>query len=77
MTVLVSAHQKVLASFLSNIINGGGWWYNVPKGKIRGNDDPILPQDSILPHSGTVFGLTEEAAAIILTEMGTITHTNK
>jgi hypothetical protein len=74
MTVLVSAHQKVLASFLANIINAGGWWYRVPTGKIRGKDDPILPQDSILPHFGTVFGLTEEAAAIILTEMALLTY---
>ena len=57
--VLVAAHQNVLASFLANIINEGGWWYRVPTGHISGKYDPILPQDSILPHSSTVFGLTD------------------
>ena len=64
-------HQKVLASFLGTIADEGGWWYRIPKGTGRDpNKEEAIPQDIILPHFGTVFGLSEEATQIILHEMG-------
>ena len=70
-------HQKVLASFLQTIANEEGWWYRVPKGKIRTKDDPPIPQDVIMPQFGSVFGLTEEATCVIFTEMGLLNHNTK
>jgi hypothetical protein len=63
-------HQKVLASFLGTIAKDGGWWYRVPKGIVRSEKEPSIPQDAIIPHIGTIFWLTEEATQNILHEMG-------
>jgi hypothetical protein len=35
-----------------------------------------LAQDAIMPHMGQVFGLTEEAAVLVLIEMGLIKAQN-
>ena len=63
-------HKRVLASFLETIAQDGGWWYRVPRGIVRGEKDHPFAQDAIMPHLGTIFGLTEEATHIILHEMG-------
>jgi hypothetical protein len=41
-----------------------------------GEDPPPLAQDAIMPHMGQVFGLTEEAAVLVLIEMGLIKAQN-
>jgi hypothetical protein len=71
-------HQKVLASFLGIIADEGGWWYRIPKGTVReSNKEEAIPQDIVLPHFGTVFGLSEEATQIILHEMGLLLYDEK
>ena len=59
----------VLASFLETIAKNGGWWYRVPRGIVKSEKDPPFAQDAIMPHIGTIFGLTEEATQIILHEI--------
>ena len=57
----------MLASFLSGIANDGGWWYRMPKmTKSVAEKEATDMVDKILPHFGSVFGLTEEAAALVL-----------
>jgi hypothetical protein len=68
-------HQKVLASFLSTIARDGGWWYRIPKGTASDpNKEDVIPQDAIMPHFGTLFGLSEAATQIILHEMGLLNY---
>ena len=62
--------QSILASFLTGIMQGGGWWYRIPKFGMGQLNKPTLPQDKVLPNLGKVFGLAEEATALILAEMG-------
>lgn len=72
-----SYHQQVLASFLTTIPKNKGWWYQLPEmlpeEKIKTN----LCTDIYLPYLGAIFGLAEEATAIILIEMGLLKHNNK
>ncbi|KAL7564737.1 hypothetical protein ACA910_010148 [Epithemia clementina (nom. ined.)] len=63
-------HQKVFADFLQKIDNKDGWWYRVPMIRPSSGERPIIPQDCIMPHFGMVFGLSEDAAAIVLESMG-------
>ncbi|KAL7581270.1 hypothetical protein ACA910_006041 [Epithemia clementina (nom. ined.)] len=63
-------HQKVFADFLQKIDNKDGWWYQVPRVHPSSGERPIIPQDCIMPHFGMVFGLSEDAAAIVLESMG-------
>jgi hypothetical protein len=65
-----AVNQQVLASFLSGIIVDGGWWFCIPKTYPAPLKKVPLPQDSVMPHFGNVFGITEEAAALVLVEMG-------
>jgi hypothetical protein len=49
------------------------------QGTERPGEDPPPPplaQDAIMPHMGQVFGLTEEAAVLVLIEMGLIKAQN-
>ena len=62
MTEAQTINQQVLATFLETIVDEGGWWFRVPKGPVRGPDDPTIHMDAIMPLFGSVFGLTEEAA---------------
>jgi hypothetical protein len=62
--------RKVVASFLEEIPTNKGWWYRVPKVNPTAVPKDSTSPDTILPHFGTVFGLTEHATAIILVELG-------
>jgi len=68
-------YQKVLAEFLEELPAGEtGWWFRLPTGGQKDDDTPTMPQDIVLPHFGTVFGLKEESVQIIFHEMGLMTH---
>jgi hypothetical protein len=71
-----AVNQRVLVAYLTKIIEHGGWWYRIPKFAPKPQKDqkktPPLAQDAIMPHMGQVFGLTEEAAVLVLVEMGLI-----
>jgi len=63
--------RQVVAKFLSEIPPEKGWWYRQPNlrpdsSSIKDDNHP----DHIMPHFGTVFGLTEREAAFILVQMG-------
>jgi len=63
-------NQKLFALFLSGIVEDGGWWFRIPKTYPAPLKKVVFPQDFVMPHFGNVFGLTEEAAALVLVEMG-------
>ena len=63
-------YREVLASFVGEIPHAKGWWYRLRSRVAPTLDDQPLPFDSILPHMGTLFGLTELAMWVILYEMG-------
>ena len=53
--------QSVLASFIDELLMNKGWWYCVP-GKVPAAKDLPEPHPGrILPHMGSLFGLTEMA----------------
>jgi hypothetical protein len=58
--------------------NDQGWWYRVLKlnykpWKTATDFDP----DDLMPHLGTLFGLTQDATSIILVEMGFLLERKK
>jgi hypothetical protein len=63
-------YREVLASFVGEIPHAKGWWYRIPSRVTPTQDGRPLPSDVILPHMGTLFGLTELAMWVILYEMG-------
>ncbi len=63
-------YREVLASFVGEIPPAKGWWYRLPSRVTPTQDGQPLPFDAILPHMGTLFGLTELAMWVILYEMG-------
>jgi hypothetical protein len=63
-------HRKVLASFLEEIPKNKGWWYRLPLPPMSSKDGMPITTDVILPHLGTVFGLSEQATLLFLVEMG-------
>ena len=72
-----SLNRRILAEFVSEIPEDIGWWYRLSHldmgnthGHARKNSKFLHHPDSVMPHLGTIFGLTEEATAIICLEMG-------
>ncbi len=63
-------YREGLASFIGKIPRAKGWWYRLPSRVAPTQDGQPLPFDAILPHTGTLFGLTELAMLVILYEMG-------
>lgn len=61
------AQRSILAEFLKEIPITNGWWYCIPvlNSKIINED-----LNMCLPHFGSIFGLTEDAIAVVLIEMG-------
>jgi hypothetical protein len=70
MSVKQGAYREVLASFVGKIPDAKGWWYRLPSRVSPTQDSQPLPFDAILPHMGTLFGLTELAMWVILYKMG-------
>ncbi len=65
-----ASYRQVLALFIEKIPKDKGWWYRLPSRVSPLQDGKPLPFDAILPHMGTLFGLTELAMWVILYEMG-------
>ena len=67
-------NRKVLANYLEQLKENKGWWYRLPEYEIDKGEaalqESIIESDKVLPHFGSLFGLTEAASAIILIEMG-------
>ena len=68
------SYRAVLADFVFQIPeNKAGWWYRLPQQSQMGSNNAtsttLLMTDTIMPHFGSVFGLTELAMSIILIEM--------
>jgi tetrahydromethanopterin S-methyltransferase subunit E len=55
--------------FVEKIPDDKGWWYRLPSYIALSEDNQPLPTDTILPHLGHAFGLTELAMWAILVEM--------
>ena len=53
-----------------------GWWFRLPKVNPNGKESPPIRQDVVMPQLGRLFGLAEEAAALVLVEMGLMTRQN-
>ena len=69
-----SSQQEVLASFFSKVIARDGWWFRLPKWNPNAKQTAEVQQDIIMPHFGRLFGLTEEASAHVLAEIGLMNH---
>ena len=68
-------HQRnYLVEFLKKILTTTGWWYRIP---ILNSSDKNVTLDLCLPHLGTLFGLTEDAMAVVLLEMGLLKRIEK
>ena len=64
------SHSEVLdTSFVDKIPADKGWWYRLPSMSILSQEQEEVVSDHILPHMGTVFGLTEAVMLIILFQM--------
>ncbi len=65
-----ASYRQVLALFIEKIPSAKGWWYRLPSRVSPPQGGKPLPFDAILPHMGTLFGLTKLAMWVILYEMG-------
>ena len=72
--------KSAIAKFLVFVPSANGWWYRMPtlndnqtkmSKKIHFNENNY--HDNIMPHFGTVFGISEDGIAIILAEIGCLT----
>ena len=66
-------NRRIIAEFLYDIPDNVGWWYRLPQlrsGAPKNSRINDMDPDLIMPHLGSIFGLTEEAIAIVLIEMG-------
>jgi hypothetical protein len=70
MSLKQANYREILASFIGKIPHAKGWWYRLPSRVASTQDGQPLPFDTILPHMGTLFGLTELAMWVIMYEMG-------
>ena len=61
------SQRSILAEFLEKIPTTTGWWYRIPVLNSNMNNREL---DNYLPHLGTLFGLTEDAIAVVFIEMG-------
>ena len=73
MSLAGASHCRVVASFLQGIGHQAGWWYRVPKILKKQEEAKPFPPDKIMPHFRMVFGLTEDAAALVLELMELVT----
>ena len=69
-----SSVQSVLAHFVENVVDKSGWWFRLPKFNPKAKQPHQIVQDVVMPHLGRLFGLAEEASALVLVEMGLMTH---
>jgi len=65
-------NRKVLSDFIAAIPKTSGWWYRLPQLNLKATKSNELYTETYLPHLGAIFGLDEEATAIIMFEMGLI-----
>mmetsp|Transcript_22853 Transcript_22853/g.32221 ORF Transcript_22853/g.32221 Transcript_22853/m.32221 type:complete len:176 (-) Transcript_22853:816-1343(-) len=65
-----NSRRKILATFLLSIPESIGWWYRLPQLNFSGKKPSRLGVEKNLLHLGCIFGLEEEATAIILYELG-------
>jgi hypothetical protein len=77
MSLKQASYRRVLARFVEQIPRNKRWWYRLPSGKALSIDNQPLPTDTILPHLGHAFGLTELAMWAILIEMGCISQNSR
>ena len=74
-------NRRIIAEFLYDIPDNVGWWYRLPQlrsGAPKNSRINDMDPDLIMPHLGSIFGLTEEAIAIVLIEMGCLrVHGNR
>ena len=73
---------KVVAEFLETSPSNKGWQYRSLKLGAEATESSIKTLDgnidTIMPHFGSVFGLTETATALILVELGCLElHNNR
>lgn len=62
-----SSNRRILAEFLDKIPATTGWWYRLP---VLNQSIRSIEFETCLPHFGTLFGLNEDAIAIVFVEMG-------
>jgi hypothetical protein len=70
MSLKQANYREIIASFIGKIPHVKGWWYRLPSRVAPTQDGQPLPFDAILPHMGTLFGITELVMWVILYEMG-------
>ena len=62
-----NAQRSILAEFLKEIPTTNGLWYRIA---VLNSDIVNEDLNMCLPHFGSIFGLTEDAIAVVLIEMG-------
>ena len=68
-----SQNRKIIAKFLDEVPDTLGWWYRIPKLSQEWNNTQlklIKKCGKVLPHFGSIFGISEDAMALILEAMG-------
>ncbi len=68
MSTAQARNRSVIARFLENLPENQGWWYRVPKLNYKPPKSSDVDPDDVMPHLGTLFGLTEDATSIILVD---------
>ena len=66
----------MLARFVIAVVEKKGWWFRLPKCNTNGKYSYDVKQDIVMPQLGRLFGLAEEAAALVLVKMGLMTRLN-
>jgi hypothetical protein len=74
MSTAQARNRRVIARFLESLPRDQGWWYRVPKLNYKPTKLTKTDPDDVMPHLGTLFGLTEDATAMILVEMGCLSE---
>jgi hypothetical protein len=77
MSTAQAQNRHITARFLESLPNALGWWYRVLKLNYKPWKTTDFDPDDLMPHLGTLFGLTEDATSIILVEMGFLLERKK
>jgi hypothetical protein len=74
MSTAQARNRQVIARFLESLPQDQGWWYRIPKLNNQPLKTTDFNLDVVMPHLGTLFGLTEDATSMILVEMGCLSE---
>ena len=68
-----SQNRKIIANFLDEVPDTLEWWYRIPKLLQEWSNTQIKfikKCDKVLPHFGSIFGISEDTMTLIFEAMG-------